>query len=128
MPTWFVILAKVLSMLSYLIPQVEQTFGQAPSSGADKKNAVMARVRDWLDSPQAAAADPGLDQQRKEAVLAFADSAVDNIVAAANAADAFPPPEVKEQPDPDVSDHELAEHRPPWEPPFSGRPAPRGRR
>lgn len=122
MPPWFIVLAKVLSMLSYLIPQVEQTFGSAAGTGADKKQAVLARVKDWLETPQAGEANPSMDQQQKEAVLAFADKAVDHIVEAANAADAFPPSEVIEHRDPVVNHHAVDDDPPPWDLPRGGTP------
>lgn len=116
MPTWFIILAKVLSMLAYLIPQVEQQFGDQAGAGPAKKEAVLGRVRDWLDTPQAASAHPALDDNTKASILAFAGMAVDNIVDAANACDAFPPPEVKTPDEPEPATAPTPDSTPPWMP------------
>jgi len=82
MPTWFVVLAKVLALLGQLVPLVESQFSGAPGSGAEKKAAVMALVADELRGPLA----PKLREMPAETqavMLQLVSETVDHMVAVA---------------------------------------------
>lgn len=93
MPAWFSILAKIMSMISLLLPVIEQQFGDDPNNGTAKKQALLGKVDDYLARPDLRAQHPQLTDQHVEAVREIAGGFIDAAVAATNFVDAWPKPE-----------------------------------
>ena len=88
MPSWFVILAKVLAMLARLVPMVEDSFGSAAGAGAEKKAAVMGKVGDYVAGP-ISEQYPELNEAGRSALGRVVSATIDQTVSAANRAGVF---------------------------------------
>ena len=94
MPEWFIILAKVLTMLARLIPLAETTFQTGSVSGSDKKQWVTAQVTDFLDSASLRDQFPAFTDEQRQSLLTTASATIDEIVEQANQADAWTWPRI----------------------------------
>lgn len=121
MPAWFSILAKIMSMISLLLPVIEQQFGSDAGSGAAKKQALLGKVDDYLARQDLRDQHPSLTDKHIEAVRELAEGYIDNAVAATNYVEAWPTPEPAAAPAADDVpthhgvDNESAHDRQPWE-------------